>query len=618
MDLSRKILSDIIVFMKYARFVPNEKRREVWDETVARNMLMHMEKYPNLLDEISKAYQLVYNKKVLPSMRSLQFGGRAIEVNPCRMFNCSYVPIDDYLAFPEIMFLLLCGCGVGFSVQQHHVKKLPNIKKPIERKRRHLIQDTIEGWADAVKVLFKSYFFNLSDPVFDFSLIREKGSLLHTSGGKAPGPQPLKDCLHSIKSILDSKSIGSKLSPLECHDLICHISDAVLSGGIRRSSALSLFSLDDQEMLHCKYGNWQEDNPQRAMANNSAVLLRHRIKRKDFDELWQKIRNGGSGEPGFIFSNNMEIGFNPCAEVSLREKQFCNLAEVNVSYLESEKDFHKRVKAAAFIATLQAGYTDFHYLREEWREQTEKDCLIGVSLTGIASGEILQYDLTKAAEIVREENERVAKLIGINIASRTTCIKPSGTASLVLGCSSGIHNWHSPYYLRRVRVMKNEEIYVYLSKHLPDLVEDDYFNPINQAVITFPIAAPKNSFYRDESVITFLERIKKFYNEWVVAGHRNGDNTNNISATISIKDMCWDSVRDWMFKNRNNYNGLSVLPYDGGSYIQSPFEECTKYMYDKYMSFVKDIDLTQVTEEEDKTNLKENYACSGINGCEIV
>ena len=278
MDLSQEVLSNVVIFTKYSKYIPELRRRETWDEIVTRNMLMHLKKYPSLAEDIGKAYDLVYQKKVLPSMRSLQFGGRAIEVNNSRIFNCSYLPMDDYFAFPEIMFLLLGGTGVGYSVQAHHVEKLPAIKKPTKTKRRHLIQDSIEGWADAVKVLVKAYFFGLSSPEFDYSIIRPKGYPLKTAGGKAPGPDPLRICLESVRQILHAKDSGDQLRPLEVHDIICYLSDAVLAGGIRRSALISLFSLDDEEMLMCKQGDWYKTSPQRARANNSAVVLRHRIK----------------------------------------------------------------------------------------------------------------------------------------------------------------------------------------------------------------------------------------------------------------------------------------------------------------------------------------------------
>jgi ribonucleoside-diphosphate reductase alpha chain len=618
-DISVKILSDITVFTKYSKYLPNKKRRETWDELIKRNMFMHMDKYPSLQTEIVNAYQYVFDKKVLPSMRSLQFAGRAIEANNARIFNCSYAPIDDYFVFAEIMFLLLAGCGVGYSVQTHHIEKLPNIKPVSKTRRRHLIQDSIEGWADAVKVLVKAYFFGLSYPVFDYTGIREKGSPLKTAGGKAPGPDPLRICLEKTREIFESKEAGSQLTSLEVHDIICILSDAVLAGGIRRSSLIALFSVDDEAMLKCKEGEWWIKNPQRARANNSVVLLRHRIHKNEFMDLWKTIEENKTGEPGLFFSNNADNGTNPCCEIGLKPFQFCNLVSINASNIKSQEDLNNRSKAAAFIATLQAGYTDFHYLRDIWKKTTDKEALLGVSMTGIASGDVLEFDLVEAAEVVKKENERVAKVIGINKAARLTAVKPEGTTSLVLGTSSGIHAWHAPFYIRRMRILKNEPIYEYIKDKLPELVEDDFFNKENQAILSIPIKAPKKAKFRDESALEMLERVKKVSVDWVRAGHRRGDNTHNVSATISIKKDEWKEVGEWMWNNKGTYNGLSVLPADENhGYVQMPFEEITEAKYDELVLSLKAINLTEVIEEDDNTKLKENLACAGGSNCEVM
>jgi ribonucleoside-triphosphate reductase len=616
-EISRDIMSQITIHSKYAKYVPESKRKETWDEIVLRNMSMHLKKYPQHAEEISLAFQYVFDKKVLPSMRSLQFGGKPIEISPNRLYNCCYAPIDDWFIFPEIMFLLLGGTGVGYSVQKHHVEKLPEIRKPTNRKRRHLIGDSIEGWAEAIKVLVKAYFFGLSDPEFDFSDIRPKGALLRTSGGRAPGPQPLKDCIHNLRKILDAKNSGDKLTTLECHDMICYIADAVLAGGIRRAALIALFSLDDEEMLTCKYGNWYETNPQRARANNSAVVLRHRIKKKEFKELWKKIQLSGCGEPGIYFSNNMEWGANPCVEIALRPFQFCNLTTINVSDVETQEELNARAKAAAFIGTLQAGYTDFHFLRDEWKKNTDKDALIGVSMTGIASGNVLKLNLSEAAEAVKEENIRVAKMIGINPAARTTCIKPEGTVSCVVGTSSGIHAWHNDYYVRRMIVNKEEPIHKYLSAKLPELMEDSFSKPNLESVLSIPIKAPKNAILRNEPALELLERVKRFSDEWIKPGHIHGDNSHNVSATVNIKEDEWDEVGEWMWQNKDSYNGLSVLPANNNVYVQMPFEDCTKYKYDKMLEVLTKIDLSEVTEESDTTNFGEEIACAG-GKCEVV
>ena len=617
MELSNRILSDITVYMKYARYIPEQNRRESWEELVTRNKEMHQKKYPQLKDEIENVYKFVYDKKVLPSMRSLQFGGKPIEISPNRIYNCAYLPVDDWRAFGEIMFLLLGGTGVGYSVQKHHVEKLPQIHKPkTDRERRFLVSDSIEGWADAVKALIKSYFVGGSSLRFDYSDIRPKGSRLITSGGKAPGPEPLKICVEKIRAILDMKKDGDQLSPLEVHDVVCHIADAVLAGGIRRAALISLFSADDDEMISCKFGAWWELNPQRGRANNSAVLLRSKVSEEFFKTLWKKIELSNAGEPGIYFSNDKDWGTNPCCEIGLRPFQFCNLCEVNVSDVEDQADLEARVKAATFIGTLQAGYTDFHYLRPVWQRTTEKDALLGVGMTGIGSGKAMKLDVKAATKAAKEENERVAEILGINKAARITTIKPAGTSSLTLGCSSGIHAWHNEYYLRRIRVGKNEAIYNYLQQNHPELVEDEYFRPHDTAVIGVPQKAPVGSILRTESPIQLLDRVKWFTQNWIKPGHRSGMNSHNISATVSIREHEWDAVGTWMWENREHFNGLSVLPYDGGTYIQAPFEDITEEKFEQLSKTLHDVDLSKVVELDDNTDLTGELACAG-GSCEI-
>jgi len=619
-DVSTKILSDITVYMKYARYIPEKSRRDTWEELVARNMEMHMRKYPELKSEIKDTYDFVYEKRVLPSMRSMQFAGKPIEISPNRVFNCAYAPVDDWRVFGEVMFLLLGGTGVGYSVQKHHVEQLPEIRKPnSERTRRYLVNDSIEGWADAVKYLVRSYFFGGSKLRFDFSDIRPKGARLVTSGGKAPGPQPLRECLVKVEGVLSHRQDGDKLSPIEVHDIVCHIADAVLAGGIRRAALISLFSACDNEMIACKAGDWWEQNPQRGRANNSAVLLRHKVTKEFFLGLWKRVEASNAGEPGIYLSNDKDWGTNPCCEIGLRPFQFCNLTEVNVSNITGQKDLEDRVRAAAFIGTLQAGYTDFHYLRPVWQRTTEKDALIGVSMTGIASGRVLEDDisLTEAANVVKEENTRVAAIIGINKAARTTCVKPAGTTSLALGTSSGIHAWHNDYYIRRIRVGKNEPIYWHLAIHHPELVEDEYFRPHDTAVISVPQRAPEGAIMRTESAFQLLRRVKKITKEWINPGKRSGQNGHNVSATISLHDNEWIDAGEWMWDNRHHYNGLSVLPQSGGSYQQAPFEDCSEEKYAVMMEKLATVDLAKIVEEDDNTDLKGEIACAG-GACEIT
>lgn len=968
-------------------------------------------------------------EQMIVTHNCLQFAGRAIEVNNLRLYNCSYLPIDSPRAFSEFAFLLLCGTGVGMSVQKHHIKQLPPLvgaKAPEGRqhKKRFLISDDIEGWADAIKVLMESYFFGERQIAFDYRAIREKGALLKTSGGRAPGPAPLEACLVKIEHILaeavHSRGSGTQLLPIEVYDICCHIGDMVLSGGQRRclpegtpvftkqgikpieqvsvgdivytskgehpvtnvfdqgeqfvwnietevgsfeatgnhkmavlgmggeyvwkrvdelaendrllhfnsvvkgqktrlpentfttrpdgsttckvidipeldtemawfigyfhgngtvvdrnrisadassyisvsmnanndkivsrvskqmarfgiaprvykrpnentitatvrsqmlveyfyihikqakttidipefilngsvdirgaylagvmdsdgsicsrgiklcssvypgfieqlrtlyaslgiptrhhtvdrtkqgwqdlltitlpsfrdsyntfvgqysskgnlshkrrangftipkevarglvrnkdykgiwspqsdlnyetsrelkgiqdtifeipikvrsvskdvrkaktydievdeaheffangilthnSAALTLFSIDDDAMMESKFGNWYETNPQRGRSNNSVMLLRDRITREKFDEVWSKVQASGAGEPGIVFSSDRDLGVNPCCEISLQSNELCNLTEINVSDLESQEDFEYRARMASRIATLQASFTDFHYVREQWRENVEEEALIGVSMTGIASGKVLELDMEAAAKVVVEENAKMAKLLSINPSARSTCVKPSGTASLVLGTSSGIHAWYAPYYWRRVSVGKEEPIYTYLKNNHPELLEDDFLKPTTMAKIKIPMKAPEGAMLRYESALDTLERVKKVQAEWITPGHTSGANKNNVSCTISVRENEWEEVGDWMWENRDNFTGISVLPYDGGSYVQTPFEECTKEEYEEALKYLTDIDLTAVYESEDNTSLQGEAACSG-GACEVL
>ena len=397
---------------------------------------------------------------------------------------------------------------------------------------------------------------------------------------------------------------------------MCHIADAVLAGGIRRAALISLFSADDMDMITAKSGNWWELNPQRGRANNSAVLIRSRIDKDYFMKLWKRIEESGSGEPGIYFSNDKDWGTNPCCEIALRPNQFCNLTEINVSDVESQDDLNARVTAATVLGTLQAGYTDFHYLRETWKTTTEKDALLGVSMTGIASNKLKGLDLEEAANLSKTVNKLIAEQIGINPAARITCVKPAGTTSCVLGTSSGIHAWHDDYYIRRIRVGKNEAIYNYLVNNHPSIIEDEQFRPHDTAVISLPQKAPEGAITRSEDAIQLLERVKYIATNWVNKGHTLGMNTHNVSATVSIRNWEWEEVGNWMWNNRKYYNGLSVLPYDGGTYVQAPFESITRLQYDQMIAGLDEIDLTKIVETEDNTDLQGEIACAG-GSCEI-
>lgn len=629
---SVQIASELTVHAKYARFIPELQRRETWDDIVDRSVAMHCRKYPELKHAIRTAYDMVRDKLILPSMRGLQFAGTPIDLAPNRIFNCAYRPADTITVFNEAMFLLLGGTGLGYSVQRRHVGKLPAIHRP-SGSRRYLVQDSIEGWADAVKELVESYFIPGRKAVrFDFRDVREKGAPLITSGGKAPGPEPLKKCLDGVRGVLDraiddhaaaEALFGSShhcivpcyLRPIEVHDMLCHIAEAVRAGGIRRAALISLFDKDDDEMLRCKSGAWWEDNPQRGRANNSVVLVRGEVSEGEFAALWQAGKDSGCGEPGFYWTNDPDYGCNPCCEISLKPYQFCNLTEVNVSGIATQDELNARVRAATFIATLQAGYTDFHYLGDQWKDTTDEEALVGVGLTGICSGAVLALDLEEAAQVALDTNAEVAAQIGVNPAARVTTIKPAGTTSLVMGCSSGVHAWHWGHFIRRIRLGRNEAVAQYLMKHHAALVEDDQMDA-NQVIVALPMQAPEGAILRDEPAMATLERVKKFNTEWVRAGHRSGPNTNNVSCTISLKEEEWVDVGEWMYNNRDTYNGISVLPFDGGTYVQAPFEDITAEQFNEMVGSMHAIDLSKVVELEDATDLTGEVACGG-GACEV-
>lgn len=665
--MDKKALSDITVFNKYGKFVPALNRRENYEEIVNRNKEMHKIKYPQIVDEIENVYgEFVHTKRVLPSMRSLQFGGRPIILNEARIFNCAYAPAESPKFFSELMFLLLGGTGMGYSVQKRHVNKLPKVKAPeSDSEYKFQIQDSIVGWSDAIKVVCKAFFNAGTLPRFDYRDIRDKGVELVTTGGHAPGPEPLRICVEKLIVLLRG-AIGRKLKPAEVHDMACIIADAVLAGGIRRAAMIALFDRDDEDMLTSKavcqvtkyfighfdaetettevswtnvYGEegkaklsafevvnildtgkmpWYIVHPYRARANNSAVLPRGEVSEEEFKRLMVRVEESGCGEPGVYWTNNEDWGTNPCCEIGLRPYQMCNLVEINADAVTDQQSFNEVAEAAAFIGTLQAGYTDFHYLNPKWRIACEKDALLGVSMTGIASGTVEKLDMQEAAEHVKTKNAEVAKKIGIKKAARLTAVKPAGTTSLVLGTASGIHAWHNDFYIRRMRAGKDEKLAQYMMQAAPELVEQDVFVP-HQVVLSFPQKAPHGATIRTESMFSLLERVKNVAINWVGAGHRSGTNRHNVSCTISVKDGEWETLAQWMWENKEHYNGISVLPYAGAeAYPQLPFEDITEERYNEMLPLLQGIDIGKVYEDDGSAvNLSDSIACGGI-GCEII
>lgn len=678
MPLPNKFLSDLVIYTKYSNFLPDEHRKQNWNESVSVLEQMHMEQYPNLTDEIAKNTNYIRNKLVLPSMRSIQFGGSPIKFAPNRMYNCSFVSVDDPFVFSEILFLLLCGVGVGYSVQKRHTEQLPPLQRP-QGHRRFLIPDSIEGWSDALRALVYAYMRGKPMPKFDYGDIRPKGSIIKKTGGLAPGAGYLKKALEQIHKVLDG-AIGRKLEPIEVHDIICYAADSVIAGGVRTSALIALFDKDDMKMLFAKspikiknpvlvedndkewivkfgldrnqqasincyngtmeqiiaipkkngsydkellfnekYVQWYMLHGQRQMSNNSVIFKRGDTTEDEFMEFWDMVRESKSGEPGIFWTNDYDIGTNPCGEISIKSKQFCNLTTSVVYNVNNQKHLNELTTSSAFFGTLQAGYTDFHYLRPEWREVTAEDALLGCSMTGVASGNVLGLDLNEAARGVLIENSRVAKLIGINEAKRATTMKPEGTGTLAAGVlGNGIHAIHSEYFTRNMRIDKSDPIYHYLKNIMPDFVNDEFGRENSRAVISIPIQAPKSSLFRNESVFDLLNRIKRFSSEWVSGGHREGINRHNVSATVYVKDHEWYDVAKWMWDNKEAYAGITILPYDGGIYKQAPFVEITEKEYKQFSNaFPEKFNFDSISSDFITKDHNQDPACSG-GSCEVT
>lgn len=621
MNESLKLLSDLTYYMKYSKYMPDKKRRETWEETILRNKNMHLARFPQVADKIERAYELVMQKKILPSMRSMQFGGHGIEQNNARMYNCSALGIDKTAAFSDLFYLLLCGCGVGFSVRPNFVEKIPALAKRSGKKILFTPDDSIEGWADCTRALFNAYFETGDDIDFDLTTIRPKGALIKSSMCAAPGPEPLQKTLIHLKKLLDRKIANGedKLTSLDCYDICCFISEAVLAGGVRRSAMICLFDKDDELMLHAKEGKWWEENQQRALANNSVQFDRDNTTRADFDKIFTQCQKSECGEPGVVWSNVNDWLVNPCCEISMPSNGFCNLTSVNLGSVESQEDFNERAYYASVLGTLQASYTDFHYIDPKWKEKAEEMALIGVSLTGIASHpDLTTLDFRVAVDSVKAANKYIADKIGINTADRLTTVKPDGTGSLVLGTSSGIHPWHAKHYIRRLRVNKLEPLYSYMKEKFPELIEDEQANPEKNAVISLVIKAPDGAVTRrNENALEFLERVTYIFENWVVPGHVAGANYNNVSCTCNVKNHEWDEVREWMWANRDKYTGISLLPYSDASYIQAPFEDTNEDIYKEFVTNVRELHLELIEEEKNFVNFGQEAACSA-GGCELV
>lgn len=628
-------VSGYIHASKYARYLPELQRREVFDETVARVEMMHQRRFadiPELRAHIARAFDAVREMRVLPSMRSMQFGGKAIEVNHNRQYNCSATLIDRPRVFAEAMFLLLSGCGVGYSVQFEHVEKLPpladvNPKKVIH----HVIEDTIEGWANALDALING-FIGGYHVEFAYHLIRKAGSPLKTSGGRAPGHQKLKLALDRVRGVLEGAQ-GRQLRPIECHRILCHAADAVLSGGIRRSAMICLFSLEDSELMNVKSDrSWYAREPWLQNANNSVVLKRDEVKEKQFKRIFSMTRN--YGEPGVLFVSDYSHVTNPCAEIGLDPVlvhadgttstgwAMCNLCEINAAKLQTREDFVEAAWAATLIGTLQASYTDMPYLGKVTEAIVRRDALLGIGMTGMQDSPAIACapDLQReVAQMIVEWNAEWAKLIGINPAARTTCVKPSGTTSLELGnVGSGIHPHHARRYIRRVTADELEVVFQAFRAVNPHMCVR---RPDGKWMLEFPVEAPDGATLKEDlSAERFMEIVRSTQQNWVVPGMTRKSAvpglSHNVSNTITVRPDEWAFVADYLWKHRDSFTGVSLLPDDGDTiYAFAPFEavrtEAQERRWNELVAHYKPVDYLSVLEAEDGTNLTGEAACAG-------
>ena len=614
--MSIKALSDYIQYSKYAMYKPELKRRETWIEQVDRVFGMHETKFGEVLNEIREEFdfakEMVKKKRVLGSQRALQFGGSPILKKEPKLYNCTASYVDRPRFFQECMYLLLNGCGVGFSVQKHHIEKLPTIAPRTKGKKKFVIADSIEGWSDAIGVLMGSYFTVDEDFIvydlgnipldnytgyeieFDYSLIRPKGAPI-SWGGKAPGPEGLINAMSKMTQLLDkiSNERGeTKLKPIEAYDIIMHSSDAVLSGGIRRSATICLFSHDDNEMMNAKTGSWFIENPQRGRSNNSVILVRNETSKEQFSEIMKSVKQ--FGEPGFVWTDDKELLVNPCVEIGLyayNDKgesgwQFCNLAEINGKKSTSKEIFLEQCKSAAIIGTLQAAYTSFDYLTKVTEEIVKRDALLGVSITGMMDNPDIIFDpeiQKEGAKLILDINEKIAKVLGINKCVRATCIKPAGSTSCILGSASGIHPHHSKRYFRRVQANKLEFPLKYFEERNPLAVEESVWSTNKtDSVITFLCEVPDGAKTKNQiHAVDLLEHVKLTQQNWVEYGTRKKDNAqpwlrHNVSNTINVRDEEWSDVEKFIYTNRKYFAGVSLLPNSGDKdYPQAPM--CTVY-----------------------------------------
>lgn len=635
---------------KYARYDEKKLRRETWEETVGRVEKMHLKKFKFLSEpdkqEIIKAFDFVREKKVSPSMRSAQFGGKAIEQHNARIYNCGVRHIDSIRSFAESFYILLCGTGIGFGLNKYFLGRLPDLVNENDKTGSVLtypVQDSIEGWADSLEALLNCYFKNTAYSgrkiVFDYSKIRPRGTPLKTGGGKAPGYKGLKNAHKKIKILLDAiieDKHQTRLKTIDAYDILMNMSDAVLSGGIRRSACSVIFEVDDEDMMNAKTGNWFKDNPQRARSNNSAIIVRGKTSFKEFKTLIEKTKE--FGEPGFLYVEDEKQLLNPCFEINFLPIttdgragfQMCNLTSINGTKITSLQDFKDASWAASLIGTLQAAYTSFPYLGHTSEELTKEEALLGVSITGFFDSPDILFNpkyQQEAAKVAVDTNKIWAKKIGINQAARVTCTKPEGTNSIVLSASSGIHAHHAKKYFRRIQVNRDDNVFKFFKLYNPHACEESQWSANKtDEVITFPIEVPATyKVKKDLTAIEHLKLIKLTQENWVQTGTTEANKKplhHSVSCTVMVKDSEWEEVTKYLFENQKDFTAVSLLPYSGDKiYKQAPMEEISTPEDEiKFNELIKNwtrVDYKKLQEEDDETLHLAEGSCSG-GACELT
>ena len=616
---------EYIAASRYARYLDDKGRREQWSETVWRYVDYVFARTAAIKDDQQlkdRVYNAIYNLEVMPSMRAMMTSGKSADRDNTCVYNCSYLPVDDPKSFDEAMFILLCGTGVGFSVESKYVSQLPDVpEKLFESDHTIAVHDSKEGWAKSLRLLIALLYAG-EIPKWDVSKVRPAGARLKTFGGRASGPEPLVDLFEfTVNTFKNAR--GRKLHTLECHDLMCKIGEVVVVGGVRRSAMISLSDLEDERIRHAKAGPWWETAPHRALANNSAVYNETPTVGK-FMEEWLSLYNSHSGERGIFnreaaqktaakYDNrdpNFDFGTNPCSEIVLRPYQFCNLTEVVVRHDDNLETLKKKVEIATILGTVQATFTKFPYLRKVWQKNTEEERLLGVSLTGIYDNDMMSKGpkevLSELREHSRAVNVKYAGLLNIPVSAAITCVKPSGTVSQLVDSASGIHPRHSKFYIRRVRGDKKDPLTAFLvSQGVP--AEDCVYKPTQTTVFSFPQKAPAGLVRDDVTPISHLENWLAYQRHWC---------EHKPSVTISVEEKDWPSVGAWVWEHFDEISGVSFLPYDGGTYRQAPYEECTEEEYNRLKAAIPAIDWTKLREETDNVEGAQMLACvAGV--CEV-